>query len=220
VRPVFCPQCGKRNEEGASYCSACGRRLPEPDFNGPRPVERSPLRQLAGRLIGRSARERRITAATVVALAIAALVALGANELFGGDDAQDAYQEEADRVCVERKQALALLSEEVLGSRKELTLARYGNAGAEVVAGWRSQLGSRDAPAGLQEPEVDLDRALAKVEDELRAVASRPREGGEALRRLGDRLTTPVSRAERAIEALGLDGCADVPLALGAAAGG
>jgi hypothetical protein len=220
VRPVFCPQCGKRNEEGASYCNACGRRLPELGSNGPQPGERPTLRQLAGRLIGGTTRERRITAATVAALAIAALFALGANELLGGDDAQDAYQEEADRVCVERKQALALLSEEVRGSTNELTLARYGNAGAEVVAGWRSQLASSDAPAGLQGPEVELDRALAKVEHELRAAASRARDGGEALRRLGDRLASPASRSERAIEALGLDGCADVPPALGGAAGG
>ena len=68
---------------------------------------RRSLRRRAGRLLGRTRRERVITAVTVLALVIA-IVAVVA--LTTGDD-QDEYTEQANAICVESKQALATVAD-------------------------------------------------------------------------------------------------------------
>lgn len=219
---MFCPHCGKGNEQGATYCNACGRRLPDLGSEAPPPSERPPLRRRVARLIGTGRRERLASAATVVAIAIAiaALVALGTDALSGGDDAEAEYVERADRVCAERKQALALLAEEASGSPQGSAPTVYAAAAAEVVAGWRSRLAAPGPPAELRAAAGELDEALAAVEAELRGAAAGGGGGREQLRRLGERLAAPSARAERGIEALGLEACAETPFALGGAPGG
>ncbi|MGH2991522.1 MAG: zinc-ribbon domain-containing protein [Solirubrobacterales bacterium] len=215
---MFCPRCGKRNEEGATYCSSCGSRLPEPDHRAPPGRERRSLRERAARLVGRSRRERLISAVTGVAIVIAivATLVLTTDGLPGSDDAEDAYLEQADRICVERTRALAMLSEELSGSRRDPgAVAVYGAAGAEVVAGWRSQLEALDAPPDLDGAAEQFDQRIQALEAELTTVAERGRStGSRAAPPLSEALAKAGARTERGIQALVLEQCARAPLAI------
>jgi zinc-ribbon domain len=209
---VFCPRCGKPNEEGARYCSACGEALPELGEEAGEASEPPSLGQRAGRLIGRSRRERLITAAITIALGIAVVAVI----FLVTDGDQDEYVARADLICVESKQALAIVEDRVSEARGEsaAALALYGGATAEVVADWRSRLARLDPPSDRQEAASQLDEALAKVDDEA-SQAARQAQAGEDLKRLRARLAAAGARAEQAIEALGLDACAEGGLGIG-----
>jgi hypothetical protein len=206
VPAVFCPRCGKPNEEGASYCSSCGARLPEGGAETAEERERRSLRRRAGRLVGGTRRERMITAVTVLALVIA-IVALVA--LTTGDD-QDEYTEQANAICVESKQALDAVADRIANSKVQLAAAisLNGKATAEIVADWRRRLASLDPAPDRQEAAAKLDQSLGQVEAEARKVAGQARAGGDPSR-LEGHLAAAGARAEQAIEELDLEACAE-----------
>jgi hypothetical protein len=162
-------------------------------------------------MLGRTRRERLITAGTVIALglAIVAVIALTSN----GDE--DEYIEQADGVCVESKQALATVAERVSESGRQSAeaLALYRGAVAEIAADWRSRLAALDPPPDRQEAAADLEEALAGVEAE--AAPAGLAEPGGASGGPQARLPAAGGRAEQAIEALGLEACAEGGLGIG-----
>jgi zinc-ribbon domain len=211
---MFCPRCGKPNEEGARYCSACGEELPELGEEAAEASRRPSLRERMGRLIGRSRRERLISAGIAIALviAIAAVIAIST----GGSEHTDAYVEKADRMCIESKQALAAVGNRVSESQRDQkgALALYAGAAAEIVADWRSRLAGLDPPPDWKEASARLDEALAKFKDEADEVVIRT-EAGQDPRRLRTQLAAAGSHTQEATDALGLDGCAEAGLAIG-----
>lgn len=211
---MFCPRCGKPNEEGARYCSACGEELPELGEEAAEASRRPSLRERMGRLIGRSRRERLISAGIAIALviAIAAVIAIST----GGSEDTDAYVEKADRMCIESKQALAVVGNRVSESQRDQkgALALYAGAAAEIAADWRSRLAGLDPPPDSKEASARLDEALAKFTDEADEVVIRT-EAGQDPRRLRTQLAAAGSHTQEATDALGLDGCAEAGLAIG-----
>jgi zinc-ribbon domain len=211
---MFCPRCGKPNEEGARYCSACGEELPELGEEAAEASRRPSLRERMGRLIGRSRRERLISAGIAIALviAIAAVIAIS----IGKSEDTDAYVEKADRMCIESKQALAVVGNRVSESQRDQkgALALYAGAAAEIAADWRSRLAGLDPPPDSKEASARLDEALAKFKDEADEVVIRT-EAGQDPRRLRTQLAAAGSSTQEATDALGLDGCAEAGLAIG-----
>ena len=211
---MFCPRCGKPNEEGARYCSACGETLPELGDEAAEASERPSLRQRMGRLIGRSRRERLISAGIAIALlvAIAAVIAIST----GGSEDTDTYVEKADRICIKSKQALVVVGNRVSESRRDPTgaIALYAGAAAEIAADWRSRLAGLDPPPDSKEASARLDEALAKFKHEADEVVLRA-QVGQNPRRLKARLAAAGSRAQEASDALGLEDCAEGDLAIG-----
>jgi hypothetical protein len=176
-----------------------------------------------GRLIGGSRRERLITAGTALAIVIAivAVIVLITGGSDGGDSGSDAtdqtaYPEEADRICVQSTQAVALVANRVSKSQDDpaAALALYARAVVELAAQWRSRLGSLDPPPERQDAANSLELALAKLKLKARQIAEQA-EAGEDLRRLRSQLDAAGVRVAHAIDALGLDRCAKERLSLG-----
>jgi hypothetical protein len=217
-RWVFCPHCGKRNEEGARYCNACGGALPELGAEADQPAEadrssrRRALSARVRKLVGQGRRERLITAATIVALAVAAVavISLATDGLLGGDE--DEYSRQADRVCVEQKQALALLVEEGSTAPGLREQALRWTAAAQVVTDWRRRLGSIEPSPPDAEAVAELDVALGELEVAARAAGASAGDSGVDTAR---GVSQAIARLESAIDALGLEACAEVPLAAG-----
>ena len=208
---VFCPRCGKPNEEGASYCGSCGARLPEDGPETAEEREHRSLRRRAGRLLGRTRRERVITAVTVLALVIA-IVAVVA--LTTGDD-QDEYTERADAICMESKQALAAVADRIAKSESQTAAAvsLNGNATAEIVAVWRRRLASLDPPPDRRKAATQLDQALTVVERAAKEAGALPAPADAE--RLLVQLVAAGARADQAVAALGLEACAEGRLGIG-----
>jgi hypothetical protein len=172
-----------------------------------------------GRLIGGSRRERLITAGTAVAIVIAivaviVLVTGGSDEGDSGSEA--AYPEQATRICVLSKQALAVVANRASKSENDpaAALALYARAVVELAAQWRSRLGSLDPPPERQDAANSLELALAKLERKARQIAEQA-EAGEDLRRIRSQLDAAGARVAQAIDELGLDRCAKERLSLG-----
>jgi zinc-ribbon domain len=218
VPAMFCPRCGKPNEEGARYCSACGEELPELGEEAAEATRRPSLRARMGRLIGRNRRERQISAGIAIALvvAIVAVIAISTGGSEDTDGAQSAYVEQADRICIESKQALAIVGNRVSESRRDPkgALALYAGAVAEIAADWRSRLAGLDPPPDSKEASARLDEALAKLKDEADEVVVRA-QAGQNPRRLRTQLAAAGSRTQQATDALGLEDCAEGELAIG-----
>jgi hypothetical protein len=162
-------------------------------------------------MVGRTRRERLITAATVIALGIGIVAVIA----LTSDGDEDEYLEQADGICVESKQALAKVAERISESGRQSTeaLALYRGAVAEIAADWRSRLAALDPPTDRRGAAADLEEALAGVEAE--ATQAGLAEPGGASRSPEARLTAAGARAEQAIAALGLEACAEGGLGIG-----
>jgi hypothetical protein len=169
-----------------------------------------------GRLIGRSRRERLISAGIAIALIIAIAAVIAISTGGSEDGAQSAYVEQADRICIESQQALAIVDNQVSESRRDPTgaIALYAGAVAEIAADWRSRLARLDPPPDSKEASARLDEALAKFKREADEVVIRAQVGQDP-RRLRARLAAAGSRIKEATDALGLEDCADGELTIG-----
>jgi hypothetical protein len=161
------------------------------------------------RLVGRTPRERLITALTTGAIAVAAVAAI---VLLGGDG--DEYLEQADAICLESKQALAEVGRQAPDSRggPGTALRLRTVAAAEIVAEWRSRLAALDPPSDREQAAAQLDQALAELELHAREAAVARAGGGSAAG--GSRLSTVGARTDAAIKELDLEECSDAPLDL------
>jgi hypothetical protein len=152
-----------------------------------------------------SRRERLVTAATGLALAIA--IGAAAVLLLGGDDEEDRYVERMDELCIESKQALGVLAEEVASAEGARSGDVYGTAAAEIVVGWRSEGEMLATPAQLQPAANELGVALGDLELAMRSIAGP----------LGDvsaGAADSLGQLDTAVEELGLTGRTDVAVVL------
>jgi hypothetical protein len=152
-----------------------------------------------------SRRERLVTTATGLALAIA--IAAAAVLLLGADDEEDRYVERMNVLCIERKQALGVLAEELSPARGAAETSVYGAAAAELIVGWRTDIEMLDTPAQLQPAANELGVALGELEFAMRSLAGPP---GEVERSIGD----SIGQLDAAIEGLELAGCAGAEITL------
>ena len=176
-----------------------------------------------GRLIGRSRRERLITAGTALAvvIAIVAVIIVATGGSDDGDSGQDsgeqpAYQKQAEQTCLGSKRALAAVAKRVSRSEDAPTaaLALYAAAVAELVNDWRSRFTALDPPPDREQAANRLEFALAKLVVVARGVAVQAN-AGEDPRRLRARLAHFGARVEQAVEALRLERCAKGGLGIG-----
>ena len=214
VGSVFCPKCGRRAEPGDVYCASCGASLPE---LGSAPGRASWRQRLAG-LIGRSRRERVVTAVTlvVVAAAVAAAIVL----LTGSDDDASTYVGLADQACVTAEDGIAQVRDKVARGERDPAeaLALESAAVAELVADWRSRVSRLDPPPDLAQRAAATEEALADLESAARGVAQlAPEASATRARGLAASLSAPARRLEDSIRALGLEECAsdDRPVRIG-----
>jgi hypothetical protein len=175
------------------------------------------------RLIGGSRRERLVTAGTavVIVIAIVAVIVLATVGSDGGGtgasnrgDAQ-AYQKQAERLCLLSKRSIAQLATRASRSRdgRHPPLALYAGAVSEIAADWRNGLMVIEPPPDRQQAVNRLVLALARLEVVGRNVARQADKGGDPSR-LEARLTAYGKDAEPAVEALGLR-CAKGGLGIG-----
>jgi hypothetical protein len=147
-----------------------------------------------------SRRERLVTTATGLALAIAIAAAA---VLLLADDEEDRYVERINVICIERKQALGVLAEELSPARGAAETSVYGAAAAELIVGWRTDIEMLDTPAHLQPAANELGVALGELEFAMRSLAGPP---GEVERSIG--------QLDAAVEGLELAGCAGAEITL------
>jgi outer membrane protein OmpA-like peptidoglycan-associated protein len=176
-----------------------------------------------GRLIGRSRRERLITAGTALAIVIAiiaviVLVTGGSDDGDSGSEAVDqaAYAEQASRICVQSKQAVAVVANRAARRENDPAAAfqLFAAAAADVASQWRKRFAALDTPSDRQEAAAQLQFALAKLEGEAGQVSLKAK-NSEDLSRLRARLAAAGARVETAIEPLRLGACAKEQLVLG-----
>jgi hypothetical protein len=209
---VHCPRCGAPSEEGAKYCAACGATLPGA---GPEPPERTPFRERIRRLVGTTRRAQWLTAATVlaIAIAIAAFIVLPTNDDSGTP--QDAYTRAADATCVKEKQQIAAAQQRALQGGAE-GLSRYADDLVLIAADWRSTLAGTSPPPDRVDQAQELQAALLEVEARAGTLARVAREGSrKAILAQASRVDASTARVESAVDGLGLERCADVSLGLG-----
>jgi hypothetical protein len=169
-----------------------------------------------GRLIGRSRRERLITAGTALAIVIAivAVIVLVTDGSEGGDS--QAYAQQADQLCGKYKRAIAIVAERASRSEGDpaAALAVFGNPAVAIAARWSARLAALDPPRDEQPAAARLELAVAKFGVEARQVAQEAKKG-EDLSDLTARLGAAEARVQNAIEAAGLETCVKGQLGVG-----
>ena len=208
---MFCPRCGAETDESARYCAGCGATLADAER-----TERAgqPKRSFGGRLatlVGRTRRQRLLSASTVAAIAIgiAAFFALetGPDEDGGSGRLAVADVGAADAACVEAKRTIRGSAARALRSG-DGDLETYSADFLRATVEFRSIIRS----LGSDPATGQLDRALREVTIEAGALSRTARENPGVT---GDRvvaLDAATAEAEAAITELGLAECSTVEL--------
>lgn len=213
---MFCPACGAENAESNRFCVSCGSTLsarPAEDRDAP-----TSLSARFGRLLGTTKKARLISLGTVVALvvAIVAFLALQPSDEAG----ESAYLRSLDRSCVTEKERVVSLEQETL-QRGGANIAAFATVLVTIVAEWHAGLEASSAPPRYAEGVTALDGALRDVLIEAGGLARvvRTEAGGGAVGRQAGAVDSAAGEVDRAIEDLGLEDCAGLSVALGAASG-
>jgi hypothetical protein len=200
---MFCPRCGEQTDESQRYCGSCGAELPKP--GGDDAAESPSLRTRLGNLAGRTRRERFVTGATVlaIAVAVAAFFALDTDTDNGDLDASPLSRGDAealDAACIVAKTTIAEAN----------SSAQPGAAGLKEYSGavLRSLVTFRSQVRSLSDPDLeDLDRALLAAAAEAGELSRVAREDPAAIAEQRRALEDATGEIEAAIEELGLTGC-------------
>ena len=206
---MFCPHCGAENDAGNRYCVGCGSELPRAAEKRREPRS---LRERFRALLGTSRRARLTTAATAVALVVAA-AALFALEPSEEDPATGPFTSTLDRVCVDRKRTIAALERETVRQQSP-DLATFAGALVSIVEEWRLDLAASPPPPAHAPAAHALDSALLDVLIEAGALGRASREGkpAEVVAR-ARAVDLGSARIDQVAEELGLTRCADLPVA-------
>jgi zinc-ribbon domain len=208
---MFCPNCGAENDAGNRFCVNCGTTLSQKPAGAPAP---SPGERLK-RLLGSNRRARLLSAATAIAIivAIVAFVALDPGEESG---AQDTFLSGLDRSCVAEKERVSRLETETL-RRSPPDLAEFATVLVTIVAEWRASLEATPPPAIHAAGVEALDQGLREVLIEAGGLARLVRGSAPANRTAtkAAEVDDATAAANRMIEDLGLDDCADIAVAAG-----
>ena len=206
---MYCPRCGTPYEAGDRFCSSCGATLGR--TTGKRPEPRS-LRERVVSLVGTTRKARIITLATVaaIAVAIAALIALGP----AGDDSipRDSYTITADGMCLDAKRQIVAAERASAGN-----LDAFARSLVPVIANWRSSFRNLRVPSDRFDRAEALDAGLRDVEIEASRLALMPDHAARArtLAQAG-RVDRASSHVEKAIAELGLERCAAARIGISA----
>jgi zinc ribbon protein len=203
---VHCPRCGTPNDDGDRFCSACGAELRRPSA----PEEPVPAGERLRRIVGTTRKARLITAATVLAfaVAIAAFIALKPSE---DTIPRDAYTIAADHLCLNAKREIVVAERQ--SSRVGTSV--FASELVPIVAAWRSRLHELRVPPDRIEQAKLLEAALLEAEVKMGTLA-RVAEGGGKQQILASakQADTASADVEEAVSALGLSRCADARIGL------
>jgi hypothetical protein len=205
---VRCPRCGAEVQEGDRFCASCGA-----DVGRESKPPRSRRERVRG-LIGKTRRERVITAATagaiVVAIVAFIVIFITTEDVEEGEVPQDEYTLAADDLCEQSKLRVgaALSSARSIGLvARELVV---------IVAEWRSAFNDLEVPDDRVELAAALDTALREVESGAGAMARAGREGdrGAVLERAQE-VDAATAQVEQAVDDLALERCSETRFVLG-----
>lgn len=205
---MYCPRCGTPNEAGDRFCSSCGAALRDTEA----PREETTLRERVGRWVGTTRRTRWISAATVlaIAVAIASFIALDSK-----DDGipRDGYTLAAERICLEAKREIFLVGKRLRSGADPESTSAFARSLLPAVSDWRLRLAELEVPPDRKEDAARLIAALREVEVRIAKLARTARASNPqrtlAMAARADEASTAV---EEAIPPLGLDECAAVKL--------
>jgi hypothetical protein len=204
---MFCPRCGTENETGNRFCVSCGSSLSQ----RPQGKESPPptLRKRLGALLGETRRARILTAATLVAIVVAAIAFIALDS--GDDKSEDAYLRQVDQTCVAEKERVSQLEQETL-LQKPPNVTEFASVLVTVVAEWRAALKENPAPPVHAAEIEELDVALREVLIEAGGLARLSREDASpaAIGTQAAAVDAATANAGSVIEQLGLDSCTDL----------
>jgi hypothetical protein len=211
---VYCPRCGTPNEPGDRFCSSCGAQLEQAE-DPAAPAEGRPAGKRASALFGTTRRARLVSAATViaVAVAVAAFIALDPAEDDEGTIPRDAYTVTADGICLVAKRQIIATERRSLSRGAETS--EVAAALLPIVATWRSEFQALDTPSDRTEQASELDSALRGVElgiGQLARIAARGDQGQTLAS--AKRADEAATRVEEAITPLGLSQCSRLTIGL------
>jgi hypothetical protein len=209
---VFCPRCGTENAADNRYCVSCGHQL------GARAeVPAKGLGERVRDVFGRSRKELLITAGTLAAIlvAVVSLISLDPDEV--SDDDEPVAPPEADAACVEAKEAVARAAT-TAGPAEATAFQSYA---AELIAAMLEFRRTVRESGVSGEAATELDASLRDAAIEAGGLARLAREGEDraALVEQASRIEDATTRADEAIEQLGLTTCAEIRIVPASAPG-
>jgi len=208
---MFCPRCGAENDAGNRFCVSCGSTFSRKPAGEPTaPLSKG---ERLKRVFGTTRRARLLSAATAAAILVA-FVAFLALKPAEESRTEDAFLRGLDRSCVAEKERISTLEQETLRQQPP-DLAEFAAVLVAIVAEWRTGLGATPAPP-LHAPAVNaLNIALREVLIDAGGLARVVREGrpAVALATQAGSIDKATANANRAIEGLGLDDCAELDVA-------
>ena len=208
---MHCPRCGTPNEPGDRYCSSCGAQLPHAEKKD---SDQVPPRERLRRLVGTTRKARLITAATVLAIAVAviAFVALKPSE---DSIPRDAYTIKADHICLVSKRSIVAVEQRFAHEGKG-TFADVARELVPVVAAWRSEMSKLQVPADRVELAQELEGALLEAEAQLGGLARAAESASKRkLVAKAEEAEAASAAVEEAVGDLGLSHCAEAAIGFG-----
>jgi hypothetical protein len=170
------------------------------------------VRSRVGTLVGRTRRARIITAATVLALAVAviAFIALDSGDNSSEPLHQNEYQQRADRICLDGKATLVGVGRQLFTPPQPPdAFAKYMAISAQTAMETRSKLAALDAPSDLQAEADALDASLVRLTAAARAAERAIRAASPSrIQVAAPRVESATTRTDEAAARLGLIRCA------------
>jgi hypothetical protein len=167
------------------------------------------------RLAGESREARLITVGTLLAIVVAVVAFLALEEDADDESVPTGYVAEADRICVQGKERVALLGQQSFSpeSNDPNPLDDYVVASIRITREVRVDLGELEPPADLREEAEALDAALGEVIAALTQLG-RAASTGEDLLPAVTRVEAAQDTSEQAVEGLGLRACSRLEVGL------
>jgi hypothetical protein len=204
---MYCPHCGAKNDSSNRFCVNCGSELSP---QGGSVAAKRTRKERIAQLIGTHPRARLVTAATVIAIAVAviAFLSLDPDE---ETTASSAYLEQLDQACVTEKERIIALEQQTLAGETP-NLQAFASVLVASLAEWRANL--RDAPPspGSAAAVASLEAALVEtlISSGRLARAIRGEDAAEAISGRAAEVDKATTRVDQVIEDLGLSDCANL----------
>jgi hypothetical protein len=200
---MYCPHCGAENDESNRFCVNCGSELSSERRS---PTAKEGPRARLAELIGTTRRARLVTAATVLAAAVAVIAFLSLNS-DDDTDGSSVYLQQLDRECVAEKERIIALEQQVL-SQQPPDLQAFASVLVTSLAEWRANL-RRDPPPRSAEAIDSLEAAIIEtlIRSGTLARAIRAKDADDVISRRAREVDEATAQVDRVIEALDLPEC-------------